>query len=164
MLAHAVIPGPEACVRGQVDAGRKSRRRKMGAARLDLVDSLLARPYGIEPERDIEPLGEAAGELVGRAFGTVTAEVVRVWAVTRDHTQLACREDAFQQRGRLRAGREQQRGDHGDQELHAALRHAARAWRRVMERRCALAIECAAACRSPERVPSRGSGEVPKRS
>ena len=81
-----------------------------------------------------------------------------------DDAELAGGEDPREQRRRFRTGREQQRREQGENELHELRR-----WRLVgpgvtMERGCRLAIECAAASRRPSPARSCGSGEVPKRS
>ena len=80
----------------------------MCAARRDFLDGRFTRAHGVQPQRDIEVLCEAAREIVGGAYRALAAEVVGIGAVARYDPQLARIEDLQQQRRGLGAGREQQ--------------------------------------------------------
>ena len=108
VLAHELITRAEMRAAGQFDARRKAGGRNVGAAGCDLLDGRFARAHRIEPQRHTQALGEPARKVVGRALGTVAAQEIGVRAVTRDHAQLAVREDPVEQWRRLRACGEQQ--------------------------------------------------------
>jgi hypothetical protein len=96
VLAYELVTRAELDASRQRDAGRESRRRKMRAARGHFFDRRFARPDRVQPQGHAKVLGEPAGEVVGRAFGALAAEVIRIRAVARDDAQLAVVEDLLQ--------------------------------------------------------------------
>ena len=68
----------------------------MGASSGHLLDRCLAGSDRVEPHRDAEVLGEAAGQVVTRTLGSLAAQVIGIRAVARDDPQLAVGQDPLQ--------------------------------------------------------------------
>jgi hypothetical protein len=97
----------------QIDAGGEPGGGDVRTTGSYFLDGGLAGSDRVEAQGDAQVLGEPTGQVIGRAFGAVAAEVVGVRAVAGDHAEFAVGQDPLQQRGRLGTGGQQQRRQQG---------------------------------------------------
>ena len=109
VLTDALVARSELDAPGQGDTCREACRSDVGPACGDFIDRGLPGFDRVQAQGYAQVFGKLTGQVVGRAFGAMAAEVVRVRAVAGDHPEFAVSQDPLQQRGRLGTGGQQQR-------------------------------------------------------
>ena len=81
VLPDTLIARTELDATGQRDAGREAGRSDVGPPRGDLLDGVLPGLHHVQTQGNAQVLGKLAGQVVGRAFRAMAAQVVGVRAV-----------------------------------------------------------------------------------